>query len=100
MRATLILVFLLAFTPAALAAAPSAGGPYYRVTPTLPGDGCGKCVGVSVVAGVAPPPNCADCASLGAGVAVLHDGADTHVDAAVCRGGFFYFCLVDEHVVL
>ncbi len=44
------------------------------------------------------PDNCADCGGIGvnAGGDASRDGAGAH--ASVCRGGFFYICVVDEDV--
>jgi hypothetical protein len=87
---------LLLLAPGAVAQAPGAGGPYYHASVTPVSSSCLTCFGASADAGVAPPPNCIDCSSLGVAVEVEHDagGGSGHVSA--CRGGFVYICVVDK----
>jgi hypothetical protein len=70
------------------------------VTPTTPTPGCGDCVGLDAHAGTLPPTGCYDCDTVGAAVGVQHDGSGTTASARVCKGGFVYFCVVDEEIPL
>lgn len=88
---------------ACLAAVPLAGASnlpvVVDVSPTLPSDSCGDCVGVDAGAGVGIP-NCFDCPAFGASLSAQHEGDATTVGARVCYSSFFYICYVDEEVTV
>lgn len=93
----LLATLLLMLSPAVTARhndLPGGVGEYHL---EVPDRDCMDCFSVSAAADYHQAKPCVDCASLEVWVEVGHDDEGTHVDAMLCRGGFFYFCLVDMH---
>ncbi len=99
-RLLLLASLFLLLTPAASARhddLPLGIGEYHV---ELPDRDCLDCASVSLAASWHQAKPCTDCASLEAWVEVTADDEGVHMDAVLCRGGFFYFCLLDEHRTL